>query len=139
MSRAHIETELAVRIGNRPGELARLLSAISTEQINILAYCAYSDRDEGVVLLVTEDPRRAQRAVEVAGYPSKTNAVIVVGATDQVGAAATLGARLGQAGVNILYSYASADGSGRFCAVFKTNNDDMAVQILETIALADAA
>ena len=139
MFKARKEIELSVRIGNRPRELAGLLSAISAEQINILAYCAYSDRDEGVVLLVTEDTLRTQQAIEQAGYLCKTNPVLVVGAPDRVGAVAALGTRLGAAGVNILCSYASADGRGRFCAVFKTNDDDLALQILDSLSLDEAA
>jgi len=138
MSNARREVELAVRIGNRPGELARMLSQISETGTNILAFCAYSDRDEGVVLLVAADPDRTQQALRVAGYDCRRNPVVVVRAADRVGAAAAIGHHLGNAGINILCSYASSTGAN-FYAVFKTDNDDLAVEILRALELADAA
>lgn len=134
MPRARKETELAVRIGQQPGDLSRLLSTISAKRINILAYCSYSERDEGVVLLVAEDPARAQQALIGAGYSCRANSVVLVGAPDKIGAAAALGGHLGQAGVSILYSYASSSGATEFHAVFKTTNDELAIQILEAVA-----
>jgi hypothetical protein len=138
MAHARCETELKVRIGHRPGDLARLLSSISARRINVLAYCAYSERDEGVVLLVTEDPGRTQQALADAGYPCRLNSVILVHARDKVGAAAALGAHLGRAGINILYSYASSTGDAAFHAVFKTDNDEAALRVLDAFN-ADAA
>jgi hypothetical protein len=62
-----------------------------------------------------------------------------VGATDQVGGAALLGARLGHAGVDILYSYASSSGQSQFCAVFKTSDDHRAIAVLDSSAAVRAA
>jgi hypothetical protein len=132
MAKARKEVELAVRIGHRPGELARLWTVISAHEINILAYCAYSERDEGCVMLITDDPERTRAALEKAGYRCQTDPVIVVHAPDRIGAAAALGRHLGEAGINILYSYASSSGQ-HFYAVFKTDNDDLAAQVLDCL------
>jgi hypothetical protein len=115
------------------------LSVVAAEHINILAYCCYSERDEGVILLVTENPLGAKRALEAAGFHCRANSVVVVGATDQVGGAALLGARLGYAGIGIFYSYASSSGSSHFSAVFKTSNDQRALEILDRAAATQAA
>ena len=138
MARAHRQRELAVRIGNQPGDLARLLSTITEAGVNILAYCAYSERDEGVVQLVTENPVQTKIALEANGYVCHMNDVVLVRAADQMGAAAILGTHLGRAGVNIIYSYASSNGDN-FHAVFKTNNDEEALRVLTGVALADTA
>jgi hypothetical protein len=139
MAKARKHIELAIRTGNKPGMLGQLFSIIANEGINILAYCSYSDRNESVVLLVVEDPMRAKKLIEVAGYDCRANSVVIVGAQDQVGAAAQLGAHLGRAGINILYSYASSSGTGQFCAVFKTMDDERAIEALEEHWLAQAA
>jgi hypothetical protein len=132
--KARTEVELAVRLGNRPGALGKVLSTVADAGTNILAYCCYSDRDEGVVLLVTENSLRAKDALEAAGFHCRANTVVVVGATDQVGGAALLGARLGFAGVHILYSYASSADAEHFCAVFKTSDDRRAIAVLDPVA-----
>jgi hypothetical protein len=131
--------ELAVRAGNKPGALGEVLTAIASQDINILAYCSYSDRDDAIVLLVTENALSAKLALEAAGFKCKANSVVVVGASDQVGAAAQLGAHLGMAGIDILYSYASSAGTEHFFAVFKTMNDEQAIRVLDASPLARAA
>lgn len=139
MAKARKEVELAVRVGNQPGALGQVLTTVAAQDINILAYCSYSDRDDAIILLVTEDPLNAKLALETAGFKCKANSVVVVGATDQVGAAAQLGSHLGQAGIDILYSYASSSGGDRFFAVFKTMNDQQAIRVLDANPLARAA
>ncbi len=132
MAKARKEIELAVRFGNQPGAMARVLEVIAREGINLLAYCSYSDRDQFVMLLVPDDPFHAKAALQAAGFDCKANAVVLVSDTDRVGAAAQLGAHLGGAGISILYSYASSGGSEQFFAVFKTMDDEAAIRVLES-------
>jgi hypothetical protein len=139
MAKACKEIELAVRIGDVSGGLGKVLAAVARCRINVLAYCAYSDRSGSVVLLVTENPLEAKLALEHAGFQCKANSVVLVGATDQVGAAAKLGATLGNAGIDILYSYASSSGTDRFFAVFKTADDERAIHVLDAHPWAQAA
>jgi hypothetical protein len=139
VAKARKEVELAVRVSNKPGALGEVLSVIAAQGINVLAYCSYCDRDELVVLLVTNNALLAKQALEAAGFKCKANSVVLVGAHDEVGAAARLGAHLGMAGVEILYSYASSGGSEQFFAVFKTMNDERAIEVLESSPLARAA
>lgn len=133
MSKARKEIELAIRLGNEPGALGRVLALVAKHGVNVLAFCAYSERSEGVILLVTDDPLRAKTALTDAGFNCRANSVVLVGASDQVGGAALIGARLGHAGIDILYSYASSAGANQFYAVFKTNDDQRALTILDTV------
>lgn len=130
MSKAHREVELAVHLGNEPGSLGRVLELVAQQGVNVLAYCAYSERREGVLLLVTNDPLHAKTILTDAGYACRANSVVLVGETDQVGGAASIGARLGFAGISILYSYASSAGANQFYAVFKTSDDQRALSLL---------
>ncbi len=139
MPQARKEVELAIRLGNQPGGLGRVLSVVASENVNVLAYCSYTERDDTVVLLVTDNALQSKRALEAAGFSCRANSVVVVGATDQVGGAALLGARLGYAGIDILYSYASSAGSTQFCAVFKTSDDQRAIALLDSSASVQAA
>ena len=139
MTKAHKEVELAVHVGKHPEGLARVLATVAQHGVNVLAYCAYSEREETVVLLVSENPFDAKRALEGAGYRCKANSVVLVGATQQVAAAAHLGASLRYAGVEILYSYASSAGADRFFTVFKTVDDEKAINVLEKHSLEQRA
>jgi hypothetical protein len=139
MPKARTEVELAVRLGNEPGALGRVLSVVAAAKVDVFAYCSYSDRQETVVLLVTDNALSAKRALEAAGLLCRANSVVVVGATEQVGGAALLGARLGYAGIHILYSYASTAGPDQFYAVFKTSDDQRAISVLDGSTAARAA
>jgi hypothetical protein len=139
MPKARKEVELAVRLGSEPGALGTVLSVVAREKVNVLAYCSYSDRSETVVLLVTDNALLAKRSLEAAGFSCRANSVVVVGATNQVGGAALLGARLGHAGIDILYSYASSASGSQFCAVFKTSDDQRAIGVLDASAAVRAA
>ena len=130
MPKAQHEVELTVRLGSEPGALGRVLSVLANHSINILAYCAYTEHRESILLLVSDNPLPAKAALTTAGYSCRANSVVLVGAPDHIGSAATVGARLGLAGVNILYSYASSAIADRFYAVFKTNDDQRALAIL---------
>ena len=139
MAKARKEVELAVRIGDAPGSLGKALATVASHGVNVLAYCSYSDWNDSVVLLVTDNPVNAKQALQEIGFQVTANSVVIVGATDQVGAAAKLGASLGSDGIDILYSYASSSGAKDFFAVFKTSDDDRALRVLEAQGLAQAA
>ena len=139
MAKAKKEVELAVRVGNGPAALGGVLAAVANHGINVLAYCTYSDGDDLIVLLITDNAFAAKEALQAAGFSCKANSVVLVGASDEVGAAARIGMHLGMAGIEILYSYASSSGGDQFVAVFKTTNDERAIQALEVCPQARAA
>jgi len=139
VAKARKEVELSVRVGNRPGALGGVLASVAKHGVNVLAYCTYSDGNDLIVLLITDNALAAKEALQTAGFSCKANSVVLVGASDEVGAAARIGMHLGMAGIEILYSYASSSGGDQFVAVFKTNNDDSAIQALEVCPQARAA
>lgn len=137
--KARKEVELSVRVGNKSAALGGVLAAVANHGVNVLAYCTYSDGDDLIVLLITDNALAAKEAIHAAGFSCKANSVILVGASDEVGAAARIGMHLGVAGVEILYSYASSSGGDQFVAVFKTTDDEYAIQALEVCPQARAA
>ncbi len=139
MAKARKEVELSVRIGDNPGSLGKALAIVASRGVNVLAYCSYNDWNESVVMLVTDNAVDAKRVLEEAGFHVTANSVVLVGASDQIGAAAKLGAALGDDGIDIIYSYASSCGGNNFFAVFKTSDDDRAIRVLEAKAWAQAA
>jgi hypothetical protein len=112
----------------------KLAKILRSHDIHVLASCCYSDRDDSVVLLVPSDPVQAQLALEQAGFSCKANSVLLIRAPDRGGIALCMfqiGGQLREAGVEILYSYASKTDDGEVYAVFKTADDDDAMRALE--------
>jgi hypothetical protein len=139
VAKARKEVEIAVRVGNGPADVQGVLSVLVAGGLNVLAYCTYTERDDLVILLVTDDALIAKDALQSAGFSCKANSVVLVGAAHELGSAAIIGAHLGLSGVEILYSYASWLGGDQSIAVFKTTDDERAIQALEICPQARAA
>ena len=139
MAKAYQEVQLAIRLGTETDALAKVLSLVARHDVNVLAYCLYSEWDEPVLLLVTTDPHKARLTLQSAGFPCRTDSIVMVSAADQVGVVARLGTVLGDAGVNILYSYACSAGGSHFYAVFKTADDERTLRLLRELPATQAA
>jgi hypothetical protein len=139
VAKARKEVEFAVRVGNKPLAAQEVLSILTARRLNILAYCTYTERDDLVILLVTDNALMAKDALQSAGLSCKANSVVVVGAPHTLGSTAIMGAHLGLSGVEILYSYTSRLRGDQSIAVFKTTDDERAIQTLEVCPQARAA
>jgi hypothetical protein len=139
VAKARKEVEIAVRVGNRPTAAPEVLSTLAARGLNVLAHCTYTERDDLVILLVTDNALLAKDALQNAGFSCKANSVVLVDASHELGSAAIIGAHLGLSGVEILYSYASWLGGDQSIAVFKTTDDERAIQALEICPQARAA
>jgi hypothetical protein len=139
VAKARKEVEIAVRVANGSATVQDVLSTLTARGLNVLAYCTYTERDDVVILLVTDDALIAKDALQSAGFSCKANLVVLVGASHELGSAAIIGAHLGLSGVEILYSYSSWLGGDQSVAVFKTTDDERAIQALEICPQARAA
>lgn len=139
MAKASKEVEISVRVGNKRAAVPEVLSILAARGLNVLAYCTYTERDDLVILLVTDNALVAKDALQNAGFSCKANSVVLVGAAHELGSTAIIGAHLGLSGVEILYSYSSQLGGDQSIAVFKTTDDERAIQALEICPQARAA
>ena len=108
-----VERQLSLILENRPGVLADVCGDLGDQDIDIEAIYVENLVDHSVVRMVVSDPGRAIHLFGAAGVLVFENEVIAVPLKDRPGALATLAKRLGKAGVNIDYLYASrtqADG-----------------------------
>jgi hypothetical protein len=139
VAKARKEVEIGVRVRNTPAALQDVLSMLASNGLEVLAHCTYTEQDDLMILLVTNDALTTKDALQSFGLSCKANSVVVVGAPHELGSTAIIGAHLGSSGVEILYSYASWLGGGQSIAVFKTSDDERAIQALEMCPQAQAA
>jgi hypothetical protein len=125
------ETELSISVEGIPGAEESILSTVTEQGTGVRALCSYNDHDRMVMLLVTENPRRAKQALEDAGFDCTANLVVVVGLENRIGAIDQLGLHLQDAGINVLRSYVSYARRQEVCAVFKTQDDARAIKVLQ--------
>jgi hypothetical protein len=122
--------EVTVRTPNEVGTMGKVFSLIAKAGVNVKAFVAYVVSDQGVFKLITSDNAKVAGAMEGAGYTAETSDVVAVTCTDAIGTGADMGAKLGNAGVNIRYTYASGTGKGEAVAVFSVDDVDKAVKAL---------
>jgi len=100
---AHLANDLAVTLPeDRPGTLAKALTAIGQAGINLEGYAEL----EGVVHVLTMDVAATRRALEEAGFQVlRQQQVVLVPVSDRPGTAARAFERIAAAKINIRYSY----------------------------------
>src|SRR5712691_4846996 len=98
--------DLAVNLHeDRPGMLARAAEAIASGGLNLDGFAEV----EGILHMLTADPRSARLALEAAGLRlAAEQEVVVVVVEDRAGAAASVFGRLAEAGINVTYAYVAS-------------------------------
>lgn len=124
------DSELHVITPNETGILGRVLGTLANAGINLKAMCAYAEEEKGHFLLITSDNDKAMTALESLGYEVSTNEVVTVQIGDRIGAGAEIGALLGNAIIDIEYCYGTSSGAGQALLVFKTSDNEKAIDTL---------
>lgn len=109
----HIK-QLSIFSENRPGRLASVAMAIKEEGINIYAFSIAEGAGYGVIRTLVDQPEKAFAKLQGAGFTVRYTDVLALEMEDRPGGLYEAIAYLGEAGINIEYSYAY---SGRKCAV----------------------
>jgi hypothetical protein len=99
----HLDADLAVTLPeDRPGMLAKAITAVSAAGINIDGYIEIN----GVVHVLTEDLPAARKCLNDAGFRVvQEQQVALVPVSDEPGAAARVFQKLAEAHINVRYTY----------------------------------
>ena len=125
------DTELTVTTPDEPGIFGRVPGTLANAGINVKAIYLYSETDRSHFHLITSDAKKAETALRTLGYKVKSKKVVTVLFTDRIGAGAEIGALLGNAVIDIQYSYGSSAGEGKTLIVFHTSNNRKAIDTLK--------
>ena len=110
--------------------MGKMFKLIAEVAVNVSAFCAYVRDDKGVFLLVTDDNAKVEDVLKAAGYDTDSEEVVCVQVESKVGIAAEIGVKLGDAGIDIRHTYATSAAAGESVAIFKTVDNDKAVETL---------
>ncbi len=99
--------QLTVYVQDAPGALGRVARALADKKVNITGLFALAAQDKSPVRLVVDSPARAKKALQAAGLEPVEENVLVTPLADKPGALATVAEKLGSAGINIQFAYAS--------------------------------
>jgi hypothetical protein len=111
--RYHVK-QLSIFSENRPGRLAAVARAMKEENVNIFAFSIAEGAGYGVIRTLVDRPEKALEKLQSIGFTVRFTDVLAVEMEDRPGGLFDAIKVLGDAGINIEYSYAY---SGRKCAV----------------------
>ena len=132
MSIARRETEISVRIGEEPHKASATTVIARYPDLEVITMRSYCNRDGVVLLLVTTNAVKTSQVLKASGFQCEVSPVVLIGPINRSGWAASLGAEIANAGIEVLYSYTSRKDRDRHYLVFKTSDDDRAIQVLTT-------
>ena len=130
MQNVNLEQILHVTTPNEPGILGRVLGTLSGVGVNLIGLNAYSRKDRGIFILLTSDNKKAENALITLGYEVRTEEVVTVLIQDRVGAGAEIGALLGNAVIDVDYSFSTSPGMGKALFIIKTSDNKTAFETL---------
>ena len=122
--------QLSVFVENKPGRLLPMIKALSDAQINIRAMSIADTQDFGILRLIVSDEEKAKEVL--SNYSIVTSIdVIAVKISDKAGALYGVLDALGEAGINIEYTYAfTASSDFGAYAVMRVEDNAAAEKVL---------
>jgi hypothetical protein len=116
-----------VSVPDKPGEAARILSALHEGGVNLLGFCGFPQGARKAQLdFLPEDPAAFTKAARRAGLKlSKKKTGFLVQGDDCPGAVAELLGRVSAAGVNVTAIQAVSAGAGRYAAILWVKAPDL--------------
>lgn len=123
--------QVSVFLENKPGRLAKVLSALAKEKVNLTALTVMDSHEHSVLRMVTDDVAKTAKVLDALGARHAQSDVLLVELRNQVGALAHVCELLGTEHVNIDYAYCSAGGrNGKTYGIFKVSNTEKAMKVL---------
>ena len=110
-------TQLSIALENKPGQLAKVASALARAKVNIRAITVVDSAEVGVIRLVTSSNARARAALTRAGMNVVQSQVIIASLPNEPGALAGAARKLAAAKINVEYVYGSAARRGEAATI----------------------
>jgi len=122
--------QLSVTMENKPGQLAKIGSALARAKVNIEAISVVDSAEVGVVRLFTSSNAKARAALKKAGMSVVQQPVLVAKLPNEPGALAGVAKKLAAGKVNIDFVYGSAAGTGEMSTIIMGVSDlDRALKV----------
>jgi hypothetical protein len=97
--------DFAIRLTDRPGELAHVASMLARYGVNLKSVAALVIDGKATVHILPDDAEPARAALQKNGIPFEESDVVTVLLENRAGELARVSATLGEAGVNLRAMY----------------------------------
>ena len=121
--------EFNVSLADKPGELAKVASAVGENGINILG-CVGMGRSSASVTMVTDDEESTTKVLKDMGRDFETNELLLTTLSNEPGALAKMATKLSDAGINIISFYIMKMEMDAADVALTTDNPEKTKEIL---------
>lgn len=115
--------QLTAWVESKPGELGRIAEALGKAKVNITAFTCWGAGGESPIRMQVSSPAKAKKVLQGLGLRVTEEEVLRVTLPDKPGVLGNVGARLGQANINVEYAYASVATGGKKADVILSVSD----------------
>lgn len=116
----------AATVPNKPGEAARVLSALKEAGVNLIAFSGFPSGRQAQMDFLPEDAAAFKKAAKQAGLTlGAKKTAFLIQAEDRVGALAEVAGKLADAGINITSMQGICSGEGRYGAILWVKPEDV--------------
>lgn len=131
--------EFTVTIEDKPGALGKCFLALGERGVNILAFQSFVEEGESLARLYVDDPAGAKAVLGGLRMIFEETEAVLVRLAHRPGELGRAASRLGEAQINIDYSYCGLEpGSTRALVVFGVDNLSKAAKVLDEMAAQEA-
>ncbi len=127
MNDATIGTQFLIRVDNKVGTLAEVMSLISSSEINVIGVCAYAIDNNGFIMFVTEDNKKAKKILEEKHYDIREEEVVLLTIDNKPGVLHAVTQRIADVGIDITLVYGSVERKGKKSQVVVISENNNAV------------
>jgi hypothetical protein len=124
--------QISVFLENVSGRLAEVTKILSDGEINLRAITIADTADFGILRIVSDNPEKALKLLESAGFTARETDVLAVEVEDKPGGLAKVMDIFRENNVNIEYLYASLEkNKDNAVVIFKVEDVEHGLKIIE--------
>ena len=124
--------QLSVFIENRQGRLGEVLNVLKENDVSILSISLADTTEYGLLRLIVNKPECGCEVLLKAGFSSMLTDVIIIKVTHVAGSLQEILVRITERNVNIEYMYGLSVAANDASVVMKTNELDVACEVLRS-------
>ena len=122
--------QLSVFLENKAGRLDEVLNTLGTNDVNIVALSLADTADYGMLRMIVSDPVKGKAVLKEVGVMAMLTDVVCLRVPHATGSLSKAMHAIMNAGVNVEYMYAFANGSDA-SAVLKSDDPAKVVSVLK--------
>lgn len=130
MAKAKKVKEISFTMTNQVGLLSKVTTVIAGAKVNLTAICAYAMENMAYFMLTADSHAKAKKALAPLGVAIEEKDVVEVAMANDPGELQKVAKKIGDAGIDIEYMYATAGAGKTATCIFRTADDKKAIRAI---------